>query len=228
MRAKILGILILSFISTGLVSQDDPGSKFIQVDGLVLDETGYPVRYVNIVSRLLNTGSQTDITGIFTIISTAGDTLVFTSVGYKPAYIVLPGNIKGPKYTVDLLMETDTINIGPVLVLPWKTYEEFKRAVVEYIPPEAEKIKNMERNLALIEQQIYYDTKASPESGYRMAMQRESERIMTRNQTPVNNLFNPIAWARFLKEIKNGLLKNRPSKKDNGKNRSNEEKKEGN
>jgi hypothetical protein len=44
-------------------------------------------------------------------------------------------------------------------------------------------------------------------------MQQEAERIMTRNQTPVNNLFNPFAWAKFIEGLKNGLLRNKDSKK---------------
>jgi len=212
-RAIIFTILFLFSFSICTTAQDTPGQKFVQVDGLVLDETGLPVRYVNIISRFLRTGSQTDIAGIFSIISTSGDTLIFTSIGFKPAFVRLPDNIRGSKFTVDVTMVTDTINIGPVLVLPWKTYEEFKRAVVEFNPPEAELIENMEMNLAIIEQQIYADTKATPGTGYRMAMQRESERIIARNQTPVNNLFNPFAWAKFIEGIKNGLLKNKSSKK---------------
>lgn len=217
MKLCILGILIL-FLPAGIIrAQDNLPRQFVQVDGLVLDEEGLPVRYVNIVSRLLRTGSETDIAGIFSIISTPGDTLTFTSIGYKPAAIILPGTIEGPKFTVDLLMEVDTINIGPVLVLPWKTYEDFKRAVVEYTPPEAQLIENMEKNLALIEQQIYGSDAVSPEAGYKMAMARETERIITRNQTPINNLFNPFAWAKFIEGIKNGLLRNKSRKKDSRK-----------
>ena len=229
MRVTIVIILFLFSFSICTTAQDNPGQKFVQVDGLVLDETGLPVRYVNIVSRALRTGSQTDVTGIFSIISTSGDTLIFTSIGYKPAYARLPDNIRGSKFTIDVTMETDTIYIGHVLVLPWKTYDDFKRAVVEYNPPEAELIENMERNLAIIEQQIYSDTKVSPEAGYRMAMQREAERVITRNQSPVNNLFNPFAWAKFFEGIKNGLLKNQSSKKkEKDKKNKEEENKEDN
>jgi hypothetical protein len=32
--------------------------------------------------------------------------------------------------------------------------------------------------------------------------------MATKNQYPVNNLFNPFAWANFIKGVKNGLFKN--------------------
>ena len=74
-------------------------------------------------------------------------------------------------------------------------------------------MRNMENNLAIIERQIYTNLKVTPEEGYRYAMQREAERVITSNQTPVNNLINPFAWAKFIEGLKNGLLKNKKSDK---------------
>ena len=139
--------------------------------------------------------------------------MIFSSIGYQPTFARIPPGVDSPVFTIDVSMNIDTINIGSVLVLPWKTYEDFKRAVVEYVSPKEIEMKNMEKNLALIERQISEDLDITPEAGYRYAMQQESERIMTKNQSPVNNLFNPFAWAKFINGLKNGLLKNKKSKK---------------
>lgn len=219
-RKLIISILLLSWI-TIIYGQQYNVRQFVQVDGIVTDETNYPLKYVTVVSKSLATGTMTDENGIFSLISVWGDTLIFTSIGFKPSLIKLPDNIPAPGYSIDIVMKTDTINIGPVLVLPWKTYEEFKRAVVEYVPPEEELRKNLEANIAIIENQIYSDIKISPEAGYRYAMQREAENVMTRNQTPVNNFLNPFAWSKFIDGLKNGLLKNKKSDKKKKKNSSN-------
>ncbi|MEZ5001042.1 MAG: carboxypeptidase-like regulatory domain-containing protein [Bacteroidales bacterium] len=214
MMTRFKAIIILFFgAGTLLFGQQVETRRFVQVDGIVTDETNYPLRYVNIVSKSLATGTMSDANGIFSLISLWGDTLIFTSVGFKPALIKLPDRIPAPGYSIDVELKSDTINIGPVLVLPWKTYEDFKRAVVEYVPAEEELRKNLEENLAIIENQIYADITISPEAGYRYAMQRETENVMTRNQTPVNNILNPFAWAKFIDGLKNGLLKNKKSKK---------------
>ena len=219
-KKLIISILLLLSVIT-IYGQQYDVRQFVQVDGIVTDESNYPLKYVTVVSKSLATGTMTDENGIFSIISLWGDTLIFTSVGFKPSLIKLPDQIPAPGYSIDIVMKTDTINIGPVLVLPWKTYEEFKRAVVEYVPPEEELRKNLEQNIAIIESQIYSDIKISPEAGYRYAMQREAENVMTRNQTPVNNVLNPFAWAKFFDGFKNGLLKNKKSEKKKKKNTNN-------
>ncbi len=178
-----------------------------------------PVKYVNIISKGIRTGTDTDERGIFSIISYPGDTLIFTSVGYQPAFVKIPPDIENSGYTVDITMIIDTINIGSVLVLPWRTYDEFKRAVLDYVSPKEVELANMERNLALVERQVLDKLDIVPGEGYRYAMQQQNERMMTRTQTPVNNLFNPFAWAKFIDGIKNGLLKNKKTKNKNNKDR---------
>jgi len=210
---RFIIIIAVVLISLPALSQEISPLRYVQVNGLVFDNENMPVKYVNIISKGLRTGSDTDERGIFSIISYPGDTLIFTSIGYQPAFIQIPPGIESPVFTIDVIMTIDTINIGSVLVLPWRTYEEFKRAVVDYVSPREIEIKNMENNLALIERQIGEDLDITPEAGYRYAMQQEAERVMTRNQTPVNNLFNPFAWAKFINGLKNGLLKNKKSKK---------------
>jgi len=210
MRRFILtSVFILSFVS--LFAQENERRIYIQVDGVVYDNEGTAVRYVNIISRILKSGTETDENGIFSLISTPGDTLLFTTIGYKPGIFVLPDDLTYPRYSIDVEMQMDTINIGSVLVLPWKTYGEFVQAVIEYTPPQEQLLLNMEANLAIIERQIYNDMKVSPDMGYRYAMAQETERVITANQTPINNLISPFAWAKFIDGIKNGLLKNKKS-----------------
>ncbi|HSL86351.1 MAG TPA: hypothetical protein VK861_05415, partial [Bacteroidales bacterium] len=48
----------------------------------------------------------------------------------------------------------------------------------------------------------------TPEAGFRYAMEQNFDAMSTRNQSPVNNLLNPFAWAKFLKGVKSGLLRN--------------------
>jgi hypothetical protein len=185
-------------------------SSFIQIDGLTADEQGYIVPDVSIYSKHLRRGAASDHRGIFSIISIPGDTVFFSAIGYKSTLLTIPVTISGNHYITDVMMVTDTIMIGEVLVLPWKTYSEFKRAVLENktIDP---LIANMEYNLALIEQQVWSDMRPTPGQAYRYTMQQMSDNLYTRGQMPTNNLLNPFAWQKFVKGVKNGLLKNEPS-----------------
>jgi hypothetical protein len=205
--------MFFALILCNLFSQEKAQRSYVQVDGIVYDSEGTALRYVNIISRMLRSGTDTDDNGIFSLISAPGDTLLFSTVGYKPGIFIMPDDINYPRYSIDVEMQMDTINIGSVLVLPWKTYGEFVQAVIEYTPPQQQLLANMEANLAIIERQIYTDMSISPDMGYRYAMAAETNRVMTANQTPVNNLINPFAWAKFIDGMKNGLLRNKKSDK---------------
>lgn len=206
MKRVLVICVILSAAFAGLTAQAVEKS-FIQIDGLTADESGYIVPDVSIYSKHLKRGAASDHRGIFSIISIPGDTIFFSAIGYKSTLLTVPSTITGNHYITDVMMVTDTIIIGEVLVLPWKTYSEFKRAVVENKTVDP-LIANMEYNLALIEQQIWSDTRPTPGQAYRYTMQQMSDNLYTRGQMPVNNLLNPFAWQKFIKGVKNGLLKN--------------------
>lgn len=202
--------LMLAGITAGASAQEQD-KRFIQIDGLTADENGYIVPDVSIYSKHLRRGAASDRRGIFSIISIPGDTVFFSAIGYKSTILTVPESVSGTHFITDVLMVTDTILIGEVLVLPWKTYSEFKRAVLENKPVDP-LLENMEYNLALVEQQIWSDMRATPGESYRYVMQQMSDNLYTRGQLPANNLLNPFAWQKFAQEVKKGLLKNEPDK----------------
>jgi hypothetical protein len=197
-------------MSVASVSAQDENKRFIQIDGLTADDKGFIVPDVSIYSKHLKRGAASDHRGIFSIISLPGDTIFFSAIGYKSTILTVPPSITGNHFITDVILVTDTIMIGEVLVLPWKTYSEFKRAVVENKPVDP-LIENMEYNLALVEQQIWSDMRATPGEAYRYTMQQMSDNLYTRGQMPANNLLNPFAWQKFAQGVKSGLLKNEPS-----------------
>lgn len=192
------------------VSAQVEDKKFIQIDGLTADEKGYIVPGVSIYSKELRRGAASDHRGIFSIISTPGDTVFFSAIGYKSTLLTVPLTLTGTSYTTDVIMVSDTVIIEEVPILPWKTYSEFKRAVLEN-KPKNPLMENMEFNLALVEQQTWSDMRSTPGQGYRYTMQQVSDNLYTKGQTPVNNLLNPFAWSKFLQGVKGGLLKNEKS-----------------
>lgn len=185
--------------------------RYIQIDGLTANEMGFIVPDVSIYSKHLRRGAASDNRGIFSIISAPGDTVFFSAIGFKPTLLTIPVTTTGDHYTTDVIMITDTIMIGEVLVLPWRTYSEFKRAVLENKPADP-LMENMAYNLAMVQQQIWSDTRPTPGEAYRYTMQQMSQNLYTRGQMPANNLLNPFAWQKFIQGVKGGMLKNEPSR----------------
>ena len=105
--------------------------KYIQVDGIVYDEQGNPLSNISIMSVTIRKGATSKQSGIYSLISVPGDSVVFTAMGFRRTVLSIPPDFEGTRYLKDVFLEYDTISIHDVLVLPWGTYAEFKKAVVE-------------------------------------------------------------------------------------------------
>ncbi len=190
--------------------QESDSNKLVQVSGIITNDENGPVPHVSILSTMLRRGTISELTGIYSLISLPGDTVFVTALGYKKYTFRVPQDFNDKIYKKDIILISDTISIEGVTILPWKTYEEFKREVLASIPVMKPEVRYMYENLASIQATLDNNPSysASPEAGFRMAMQQNANNIMTRNQTPYNNLLNPFAWAKFFNGVKNGLLKN--------------------
>jgi hypothetical protein len=183
--------------------------KYIQVSGIITDESYRPVQGVAVISRKLHRGSLSEKSGIYTITSTPGDTIFFRALGFKRYHTIIPASYEDKNCLVDIILALDTIPIEEITIFPWKNYTEFIQDMTREHPVNPI-IENMNDNIASIYVAVsnQIGLRISPEAGYRYAMEQNFTQMATRNQIPVNNLFNPFAWAKFIHEIKNGLFKN--------------------
>jgi hypothetical protein len=183
--------------------------KYVQVSGIITDESYRPVPGVAVVSTRLKKGVLSERTGIYSITSTPGDTIFFRALGFKRYHTIIPENFQGRHCEVDIALAADTIQIKEVSIMPWKNYSEFIKDITKERPAD-QLIENMNDNIASIYVAIANQTnvRVSPEAGYRYAMEQNFGAMSTREQLPVNNLLNPFAWAKFIRGIKNGLFKN--------------------
>jgi hypothetical protein len=191
------------------VGQTTRSERFFQVSGIITDEANNPISNVGVISIKLRRGSISERTGIYSITSTPGDTILFRAVGHKRTLKIIPQNFEGRFFNLDIVMSTDTIHIEDVVILPWKSYDEFIKKITEPLPVDPE-IANMNENLASLQAEIAntVGVKITAEAAYRYAMNQNFNAMATRNQYPVNNLLNPFAWAKFFSEVKHGLFKN--------------------
>jgi len=196
---------------------DGQERQYIQFSGFVMNEESEPLPYVHIISMQTRRGTISDRNGIFSIITEPQDTIIFSSVGYKLTYFELPTLILDYHYTHDVIMERDTILLEEVIVFPWPTYEEFKEAFLSLELPEDDYDFAI-RNLAIIQAQIEGNEIPSPGVAYKQVMEKQLLQNYTYGQYPINNLLNPLAWARFFDALKRGKLRiQRPEKKDKDK-----------
>jgi hypothetical protein len=183
--------------------------KYVQVSGIITDESYRPVAGVTVVSKKLKRGAISERSGIYSITSTPGDTVFFRALGFKRYHTIIPEAFEERHCEVDIALEVDTIQIKEVNVLPWKNYGDFIKDITRDRPVDPI-IQNMNDNIASIYVAIANTSgnRASPEAGYRYAMEQNFVGTATRGQYPINNLLNPFAWSKFIKGLKNGMFKN--------------------
>lgn len=183
--------------------------KYVQVSGIITDESYRPVAGVTVVSKKLKRGTISEKSGIYSITSTPGDTVFFRALGFKRYHTIIPEAFEERHCEVDIALEIDTIQIKEVNIMPWKNYSDFIKDVTREHPVDPI-IENMNDNIASIYVAIanQSNAKVSPEAGYRYVMNQSFNATATRGQYPINNLLNPFAWSKFIQGIKNGLFKN--------------------
>ena len=145
--------------------------KYVQVSGIITDESYRPVAGVTVVSKKLKRGTISERSGIYSITSTPGDTVFFRALGFKRYHTIIPVAFEERHCEVDIALEVDTIQIKEVNVLPWKNYSDFIKDITRERPVDPI-IQNMNDNIASIYVAIANPSsnRVSPEAGYRYSI----------------------------------------------------------
>ena len=209
MLRKISIVLLLLFLNIHLFCQTNFKSKdLIQFSGVVISSDSLkPVPYCNIIDVATSRGTTSDYFGYFSFVARKGDTLKFSSVGYKKAQFVIPDSLTTTKYSLIQLMYEDTILLQTAVIYPWPSKEQFADAFVNTKIPNDD-YKRALANLERAEMKDRMD--AIPMNGamnFKWQQQQIQSKLYYAGQYPPNNLMNPIAWAQFIKAWKNGDFK---------------------
>lgn len=182
----------------------------IQFTGVVVSgDSVNPVPFAHILDKNSRTGTISDYFGFFSFVAEKGDTIRFSSVGYKNSYFYIPDTLSGDKYSLIHVMHIDTILLDEAKIYPWPSKEQFADAFVNTDIPNddykrAEANLNNEAMVAYAEQ-----IPMNGQMNFNWQMQQVQNKLYYSGQYPPNNLLNPIAWAKFIKAWKNGDFKSK-------------------
>jgi hypothetical protein len=162
---------------------------------------------VNIIVKGQNRGTMTNNQGVFSIVVLKGDVVEFTHVSYKPKTITIPKNLQGNQHSVVQLMIQDTVYLPATIIKPRPTPEQFARDFVNTKVPDDD-IEIARQNTSTAKRRALMST--TPGDGGEatsMQMRNAANRASYAGQVPPQNLFNPAAWAEFIKAWKRGDYK---------------------
>lgn len=164
---------------------------------------------VSVVVKGRNQGTITSDQGVFSIVVLKGDKIEFTSVGYKPKLVTIPKTLDGNQQSMIQLMVEDTIYLPATIIRKRPTREEFERDFVNaQVPNDKQEIARQnlsEANLRAL-MAVY------PKSGREATnyyLKQNAQKYYSAGQLPPQNIFNPLAWAEFIKAWKRGDFKSK-------------------
>ena len=120
----------------------------------------------------------------------------------KEAVFVMPFDSKGSQYSLIQLMRKETVLLEEVLVFPWPTMDNFKKAFLDIKPK-----RNMDNLVFEVQRDIKETVKEERLYEYYYDQMRYNRLYELHREVPPNNFLNPIRWSNFMRDIKEGKLK---------------------
>ncbi|WP_221394208.1 carboxypeptidase-like regulatory domain-containing protein [Dyadobacter sp. NIV53] len=220
-RCFFISILILSGIigSRDVFAQGE--QKAIIFSGIVVagkTSERLPGAYIFIPKA--GTGKLANSDGSFTIPVFPGDSIVYSYVGYKKQHHVIPRNFNSDTYSAIVAMQEDVTLLSEVKIYPYATEEEFKKAFLALqLPDQADRDALARSTSAEYINRMAAQVPNNGQTNYRYTMDQQlfgRESAAGKNFATTFPFLNPFAWAKFVKSVKNGDLKQKDWRKDLG------------
>jgi hypothetical protein len=204
---KLFTLLLLAF------SLQVSAQKLLQLSGLVLtSDSLMGIPYATVLIKGTGRGTVTDYQGFFSLVVAKGDIIEFSTVGHKSNSFYVPDTLNNDRYSIIELLTRDTVYLPETQIFPWPTKEQFKQAFLSINIPDDdyERAKrNLDRDrMKEIAQNMKLDANESADLYFR----NESYKYYYYGQVPPMNIFNPLAWAKFIEAWKNGDFKRKEKK----------------
>ena len=208
----ILFIVSLTLLPLSLKSQliDD---DLVQFSGIVITADSLkPVSFTNIIVIDSRRGTTCDYFGYFSFVAQKNDTILFSAIGYKTATFVIPDTITKKRYSLIQAMTCDTLLLNETMIYPWPSIEQFKEAFINLNVPDDDYLI-AKKNLALAEMRERAQNYPMDGSmNYKNFMDQQYYKLYYAGQSPPISIFNPFAWAEFIKAWREGKFKRNKDK----------------
>jgi signal peptidase I len=212
MKLRLLFLFLLAFALpfASMAQFEKLKDSLVELYGVVMTADSLKaIPSVTVMVKGENRGTITNEKGVFSIVATKGDKIEFSSIGYKPKEAVIPRDLEGNHFSLIQLLVTDTQYLPATVIKPRPTKEQFERDFVNVdIPDDA--IEIARKNTDESKRRVLART--LPRDGTEssnMFLRNNAQRYYYNGQSPPQNIFNPAAWAEFIKAWKRGDFKSK-------------------
>lgn len=149
--------------------------------------------------------------GYFALPVFPGDSIIFSYVGFRTQYHIIPRRLTDLTYSAVVALQEDVKTLAEVKVYPYATEELFKEAFVDLKLPDQMERDNLARNTdpAAIMRMAATMPMGAVANHQNFVNQQffGRESIVGRSAMPTFAFTNPFAWANFIRSVKRGDLK---------------------
>lgn len=202
------------FFATQLVAQNTNTTtkttqdSVIQLYGVVMSADSLralPGATITVIGK--GRGTIANEYGVFSIVVMKGDEIQFSFIGFKDKTVSIPVDLTDNQYSLVQLMVNDTAYLPATIIKSRPTREQFERDFVNTpVPDDQYEIARQNTEAAKLKVLIA----TLPRDGQEAVSQQfrtQASKAYYAGQTPPMQVFNPAAWAEFIKAWKRGDFK---------------------
>jgi hypothetical protein len=212
----LLAVMVLGSLSVNAQKKTKQDSV-IQFSGLVVTEGDdgdviiLPYTNIGIVGTSRGTNSDSD--GFFSIVAKKGETVRFTSIGFRDAEYTIPDTLSKQLYSYVQIMSEDSFLLPEAVIYPWPDREYFKYEFLA-IDISDDLREKADENLAKeVLDELRYTIPADGRETVGLELKQNAKNFGYVGQTKPQNIFNPLAWKKFIDAWRNGDFKSKEERK---------------
>lgn len=205
---QFLALALLIIPNAAKAQFETARDSVVQLYGVVMTAdslVGIPAVSITVKGR--NRGTISNNQGVFSIVVLKGDVVEFTHVSYKSKIVPIPRNLEGNQYSVIQLMVTDTVYLPATIIRARPTALQFARDFVNSKVPDDD-IEIARQNTSVAKRRALASmTPADGREATGIQFKNVAAKASYAGQAPPMNIFNPVAWAKFIESWKRGDYK---------------------
>lgn len=182
----------------------------VQLYGIVMTADSLKgLESVSVVVKGQNRGTITNNKGVFSIVVLKGDEVVFTSIGYKPKTVSIPANLEGNQHSIIQLMVNDTVYLPATIIKARPSRAQFERDFLNAEMPDDYITIARKNNNEATRRILLANLPTDGRENSSTYLRQNANKAYYTGQIPPMNIFNPFAWAEFIKAWKRGDYKSK-------------------
>lgn len=204
----LLLLLLPAFFAFSVRAQEEVDSRIVQINGVTITaDSLLLIPGVTVAVKNKYRGVISSDQGVFSIVCYKGDTLEFSSIGFRTKTYVVPMGIQGQYFSMVQLMVQDTFYLPETIVRALPGRDEINYAIRNWhIPDDQYEMARRNTDVLTMRALMYSLARDGKESQALYQAQQAKDAMYYGTYKPFQVL-NPFAWAEFFDAWKRGDFK---------------------